>query len=113
MVGNEFGLAPTRRSVAEPVVQPQLLLAPLMPALPVVPTITESRQRRLGRLFEAAHRHSLIVFALLFLLVGTAGIQVGASYWSAHILGGLKPAATIKLPASKIAGLNITVPSSQ
>lgn len=113
MVGNEFGLASPHRPLTQPVVQPQLVLPPIVPAMPVVP-ITASRQHPLSQLFEAAHRHSLSVFALLFLLVGTAGIQVGASYWSAHILDGLKPASTtIKLPTSKIAGLNITVPASQ
>jgi lipoprotein-anchoring transpeptidase ErfK/SrfK len=58
------------------------------------------------------HRHSLAVFALLFLLIGIAGLQVGSGYWTAHVLSQVKPAPlAAKTPV--IAGLNLTVPNDQ
>ncbi|HEY5152467.1 MAG TPA: L,D-transpeptidase, partial [Candidatus Saccharimonadales bacterium] len=59
------------------------------------------------------HRYSLAVFALLFLAVGVAAIEVGGSHWSARLISSVKPAAAIKAAAPTIAGLNLTVPANQ
>jgi lipoprotein-anchoring transpeptidase ErfK/SrfK len=67
----------------------------------------------LRRLLNLAHRYSLAVFALLFLAVGVATIEVGGKYWSAHVLNSIKPAVAAKAAAPTIAGLNLTVPASQ
>ena len=65
----------------------------------------------LTRLFNFLHQYSLAVFALLFLAVGSAGVEVGGSYWSAHILSQVKPVAAIATKVPTISGLNLTVPA--
>jgi lipoprotein-anchoring transpeptidase ErfK/SrfK len=65
----------------------------------------------LTRLFNLLHHYSLAVFALLFLAVGIAGIKVGGSYWSAHIISQAKPVAAIAAKVPTISGLNLTVPA--
>ena len=57
---------------------------------------------------ELLYRHSVIAFALLFLLVGASGMQVGASYWSAHVANSTKSHVPVPV-AHSIAGLNMTV----
>ena len=59
------------------------------------------------------HSYSLAVFALLFLAVGIAAIEVGGSYWSARIINDAKPAVAIKAAAPTIAGLNMTVSANE
>jgi lipoprotein-anchoring transpeptidase ErfK/SrfK len=66
-----------------------------------------------SHLMDAAHHYSLAVFALLFLAVGIAAIEVGGNYWSAQAINSAKPAAAIKAAAPTIAGLNLTVPASE
>jgi len=65
-----------------------------------------------NRFVDAAHHYSLAVFALLFLAVGVAAIQVGGSYWSNRVLSRSQPAAVAKPIKPTIAGLNLTVPAS-
>jgi len=64
------------------------------------------------RFLQLPHRHSLIVFALLFLVVGVAGVEVGSSYWSRHVLASAQPAITERPIRPTIAGLNLTVPAT-
>lgn len=65
-------------------------------------------------LLEIMHRYSLGVFALLFLLIGIVGIQVGGAYWSEQVTTRIAKAAPVaKLPAKHIAGFNITVPAAE
>jgi lipoprotein-anchoring transpeptidase ErfK/SrfK len=66
-----------------------------------------------GRLLNFLHRHSLVTFALLFLIVGSAATQVAGSYWAAHIEAATKPVVALKSTVPTIAGLNLTVPSGQ
>jgi lipoprotein-anchoring transpeptidase ErfK/SrfK len=134
IVGNEF-VVPQPRLVpaaAMPMPASEPIAAPIVSQTVTTPVTTERdfappasasdttyAHESAGRhLFETAldvlHHYSLAVFALLFLLVGSTGIQVGSAYWAAHILNGEKAvAATIKTPVRTIAGLNLTVPVNQ
>lgn len=64
------------------------------------------------RIKDLPHRYSVAAFALLFLAVGVAGIEVGGSYWSRQILA-REPAAATKPIKPTLAGLNVTVPAAQ
>ena len=113
MIGNEFMIAPPRLQVEETSVPTvPVVAAPPAEFLPVVVAGLPDRPSPARRVFELVHRRSLIVLTLLFLLVGSAGIRVGGSYWSAHIINS-KAATTVRPAAHTIAGLNLTVPSSQ
>ncbi len=58
------------------------------------------------------HHPNLIIFALLFLAIGTGGIIVGGRYWSDRTVK--QQAAVTAIPAKPtIAGLNLTVPAYQ
>jgi lipoprotein-anchoring transpeptidase ErfK/SrfK len=99
-----------------------LATAPSTPLLPILP-LPQTRDftppdellpaplSPLARLLNFLHHYSLAVFALLFLAVGAAGITVGASYWSAHIISQAKPVAAIAAKVPTISGLNLTVPA--
>lgn len=63
------------------------------------------------RLINGLHRHSRVVFTLLFLLIAVIGIEVGGHYWSDRVIKASKPATAIKVNAPTIAGLNLTVPA--
>ncbi len=63
------------------------------------------------RLLNFLHHYSLVVFALLFLAVGSAGIIVGGNYWSARVISQTKPAVALAAKAPTISGLNLTVPA--
>lgn len=89
---------------------------PGAPALPLPgprdftpPDYSPAPTPRLERLMDALHNHSLAVFALLFLAIGLAIIDVGGNYWSARTVSALKPARAIQANAPTIAGLNLTV----
>jgi lipoprotein-anchoring transpeptidase ErfK/SrfK len=94
---------------------------PIAPALPlqaprefIPPAELASVPVRLpGRLLNFLHRHSLVTFALLFLLVGSAATQVAGNYQAARIEAAAKPALALKSTVPTIAGLNLTVPSGQ
>jgi lipoprotein-anchoring transpeptidase ErfK/SrfK len=66
-----------------------------------------------GRFMNLLHRYSLAVFALLFLAIGVAAIEVGGSYWSAKAVSAVKPAAAAKITVPTISGLNLTVPANE
>ncbi len=118
VVGNEFVLPRRQLPVVMPIVAADQLVS--LSSVPVeavahrehIPVSVEDHQETaFARLLELMHRHSLVTFALLFTLVSTTGIQVGAGYWSAHLARSTKPAAKIKVPS--ITGLNLAVPSDQ
>ncbi len=65
---------------------------------------------------ELAHRYSIGAFAILFLLVGVAAIQLGAAYRSSQIARAdeaAKTAIAAKLPKKQTAGFNISVPANE
>jgi len=123
VVGNEFVLArPHLRVVTEPDIIPPL--ERVMPIIPVeaisqqesIPVMVATPVRRVlpfRRLLNLAHRYSVASFALLFLLVGSAGIVVGGRYWSSRIDDGVKPLSAITPLTHTIAGLSLAVPNTQ
>jgi hypothetical protein len=64
------------------------------------------------QILEFFHRNSFITFALLFLLVGTSGIQVAGSYLSSRISSQIK-ATPVTAKSPTISGLNLSVPSAE
>jgi lipoprotein-anchoring transpeptidase ErfK/SrfK len=122
-VGDEFVLIQPRLQMAVPAVTPQPATAlPIAPALPFLQQpreFTPSAEtsptpiRPPVRLLNFLHRHSLVAFALLFLLVGITATEVAGSYQAAHIEAAAKPALALKTTVPAIAGLNLTVPSDQ
>ena len=125
MVGNEFRLVtPRRLAMASAAPAPAALNLPSVQIVPIAVTAqpefiavtlpaVQRRRQPLHRLLDAAHQHSLIVFAILFLAVGVAGIDVGGRYWSARVLDSIKPLASSIAVPHTIAGLNLAVPASQ
>src|ERR1700752_1928820 len=92
MVGNEFILPQPRLQVAapavtlEPVVSTSIVPVEATPQPELIPvTVITSREPVLSRFVDLLHQYSIGVFALLFLLVGAAGIQVGNRYWTAGL----------------------------
>jgi lipoprotein-anchoring transpeptidase ErfK/SrfK len=64
--------------------------------------------------FNVLHRYSLGVFAVLFLLVGSSGVQVGAAYWSAHIPAVIPVNSNIvRIPPQPTHGLSTVIFSNQ
>ena len=120
IVGNEFVLPAPRLPVSVPAVKLSLVEGGSVPVIPVeavsqmeVVPVTVARApaaSHFSQVIELVHHHSLIVFALLFLLVGASGIEVGGSYWSAQLL---KPATGLSVKKHTIAGLNLAVPASE
>lgn len=123
IIGNEFVVPQTRLRVVTPLAIPRPL--EVLPAKPVLalgqprqflPPTEVSRspvRAQLGRPLNFMHRHSLVTFALLFLLVGSAATQVTAGYWTAHIENVYKTSPALESAARPIAGLNMTVASGQ
>lgn len=122
MIGNDFVLPHVQLQAATPIPAPQPMVSftsvPVQSItqsefIPVSVATHEIVESPLSQLIDALHHYSLGTFALLFLLVGVAGIKVGSAYWSAHILNEVAPARIVKIAPSAIAGLNISVPSDQ
>jgi lipoprotein-anchoring transpeptidase ErfK/SrfK len=63
-----------------------------------------------GHLHELFHRHSLVVFTVLFLAIAGLGIEVGSHYWSARLANRTAVVPSAKAPT--IPGLNLLVPTS-
>ncbi|MGC1176914.1 MAG: L,D-transpeptidase [Candidatus Saccharimonadales bacterium] len=58
--------------------------------------------------------HTLAIFAILFLIIGIAGIKIGGRYWSAaYIAKHTKPAIALKATSHSIAGLNAAIADKQ
>ncbi len=66
-----------------------------------------------GRFTDLLHSYSLAVFALLFLAIGVAAVEVGGNYWSARVISAARPAAVAKAAVPTVAGLNLTVPANE
>jgi lipoprotein-anchoring transpeptidase ErfK/SrfK len=75
------------------------------------PTVTGPPPRH--HFLSLPRRYNIALFALLFLAVGTTGIEVGGSYWSRHVLARAQPLTPAKLIKPTITGLNLTVPAAQ
>ena len=120
-VGNEFVIPRTHLHVAvsgavsQPAAALPIAPAPLRAPREFIPPaeLASVPVRLPGRLLNFLHRHSLVTFALLFLLVGSAATQVAGNYQTARIEAAAKPALALKSTVPTIAGLNLTVPSGQ
>lgn len=115
-IGNEFVLPQPRLQVAVPAITPQpVAVLPLIPSHDFTPPseLASAPMRPPERLLNFMHSHSLVTFALLFLLVGSTASQVAGSYWAAHIEAAVRPAIALKITAPAIAGLNMTVSRGQ
>lgn len=118
MVGNEFVMPQPRLSIAVTKPATSLTSIPVQAVstqefIPVITPNDPARRAPLAQLIDILHRYSLATFALLFLLVGSTGVQVGGNYWSARTLGKSKPVVNLKTTAHSIVGLNLSVPSDQ
>jgi lipoprotein-anchoring transpeptidase ErfK/SrfK len=110
-VGNEFIVRTTRPALLSPITAPAPLPALPGPASFDVSDIGSERPPKpsfWSQLLDTLHRHSLVVFALSFLLLSAGGIEVGGAYWRAHEL-----AVKTILPAihHSGSGLNLTLPA--
>jgi lipoprotein-anchoring transpeptidase ErfK/SrfK len=125
-VGNDFVLpSHPLLEVPEPVIVPASdFVPPHVPTETTAPRefiaapqpVAHTKSRRLAivsRPLDIVHRYSLISFALLFLLVGSAGIIVGGRYWSSQILSQFKPLGSTTQLTHAIAGLSLAVPNAQ
>lgn len=60
-----------------------------------------------------AHRYWVGAFALLFLLVGVASVQLGSAYWTAHKIKPIVTSSTVHKHAVPLHGPNIAVAADQ
>lgn len=117
VVGNEFIVPVRRRHVAAAV---PIIIAPvprqeLIASEPVLHDIEIGFEKvsRAQWLLDFLHRHSVIVFALLFLVVGSSAIQVGSAYVSARYAVAAPTPNSITLPAKPMQGPNTVVETSK
>jgi hypothetical protein len=125
----KIGLAPHKsrlhvaHAAAQSVLPQMIVMTPVAPALSVAKTKKDAAESDIaapphGSFFKRAlglmHRYWLGVFALLFLLIGVLGVQVGAAYWTAHKI---KPIVASSAPAHRhvvpLHGPNISVAADQ
>jgi lipoprotein-anchoring transpeptidase ErfK/SrfK len=123
-VGNDM-IIPRSRLVEAPepamIVPEPLLATETIPiesihhqeSIPVTVTPNEKRESRFSKMLDTFHEHSVITFALLFLIVGSTGIIVGGRYWSARVLDQIKPLAVTAPLTHIIPGLSLAVPASK
>lgn len=122
-VGNDMVIPQSRLiEVTKPIIAtPEKLLAndsvivqdiPHQESIPVSVTHTH-HESTFTKLLNIAHHQSIITFALLFLVVGSAGIVVGGRYWSARIISEIKPLPATTQLSHVIAGLSLAVPSTK
>jgi lipoprotein-anchoring transpeptidase ErfK/SrfK len=121
LIGNDFVLPQAQLQVATPLPAPKPMVSftsvqvqsvPQRDFIPVSITST-SGSSVFEHALDAMHRYSLGVFALLFLIVASTGIEVGASYWSAHLLNKAEASVAIKPRSRTVAGLNQAIPRSR
>lgn len=126
IVGNDFVVTPRARQIADVAAPKRAFMPPALPMQPATLTAAPAMAAPLdftpaipqtARRFSPfhtglnyMHRYSVASFALLFLLVGSTGVQVSSRYWTAHTAAAVVPVAK---PAKTIAGLNLTVPANQ
>lgn len=115
IVGNEFIVPVRRMQVATPIsaipAPPPVLVSNRMVLEDV--EIGFEKVSRPKWLLDFAHRHSIIVFALLFLIVGSSAIQVGSAYVSAQYNIVSPATAALSLPAKPMRGPNTVVETSK
>jgi lipoprotein-anchoring transpeptidase ErfK/SrfK len=91
-----------------------IIAFPKVAVLPAAPTVDADTPGSKKRLHELVHRHSLAVFALLFLIVGASAIQVVGTYKSAHvILAANSTDHAVHVPAIPLQGPNAVVAGYQ
>jgi lipoprotein-anchoring transpeptidase ErfK/SrfK len=127
IVGNEFTL-PGRRLLVHATPDTEAVISQPLSAAATVPieavshqesvavTVTRTTARQLTLFAKAlnfVHQYSLGSFAILFLIVGSAGIAVSGRYLSAQIIAQIKPIAATAQLTHIIPGLSLAVPSSQ
>ena len=121
MVGNDFVLPRTKLQAIKPtgVGRSAVPLATLRPIIvtaadeagfDVPVTINRSAPHRF---LDLLHRYSLGAFALLFLIVGSSAVQVGAVYWSAHISLATTNSTALRIPNISKHGPNAIVATDQ
>lgn len=124
MVGNEF-LIPQPRlqlSAAAPAAATKPALSiPVVPEradypLEIVVRTPKKKTSVFGpfqHVIDFAHHYSLGTFALLFLLVGSSGIQLAASYRSAQITAAVPQNFHVTRQPQPRSGINMSVPAGQ
>jgi lipoprotein-anchoring transpeptidase ErfK/SrfK len=112
-VGNEFVVRAPRPVLAVPISAPGPVPALPGPApfdLSGIDSEQPPKASIWSQFLDALHRHSLVVFAVSFLLISAGGIEVGGSYWRAHELA-VKIAAPVVIHTGS--GLNLSLPIDQ
>jgi len=123
VVGNEFVVPQPRIRISIPVTAAESAGAGFSEPIPVnirPAAVEQSNETFADKRFPLAtqaldlmHGHSLITFAVLFLIVGSAAVKVGSGYLSEQVVSNVKPTSVASLSGHTIAGLNLTVDSSQ
>jgi hypothetical protein len=120
-VGNDFILPQAKPRKVRPVIN----AGPMPIHIPVMATQStaiidvaishnpSSRPNFFKPIIDLFHRYTLGVFAILFLIVGSSGIQVASSYLSASADEALNKSASFSLNTATISGLNKKVPTAQ
>jgi len=120
-VGNDFILPRAKPKKIEPVFPP----APVTINIPVMDSpsmaninVSVNRSengfsRPLNYAKDFFHRYTVGVFAILFLIVGSSGIQVASQYLSRSAEESLKKTSAFAINTPTIAGLNKKVPTAQ
>jgi lipoprotein-anchoring transpeptidase ErfK/SrfK len=127
IVGNDFIMPRPKLRVAKTVVNGvnplpalSMSLAPnpvIVPTPLLLPANHESGYNQkplsmLARAIDIMHRYTVAVFALLILIIGSTGIEVGYSYWNAHELASIKAISSEPVAAHTSGGLNMAVSNS-
>lgn len=120
MVGNDFMPAPKRvRRSPQP-----LLVAPAPEPMLVYPnsvqdiaqpftssdTFYSYAAAALKTARDTLRRFSFVIFAVLFLTAGIAGIKVGNGYWSAHLMANIERSSSMQPVALSISELHVITP---
>lgn len=100
-------------AAAQSVLPQMITLAPEAAAENAAPATEHTRQPILKRVLNFLHHYWIGAFALLFLVIAVAGIQVGSAYWVRH---NIKPIVTSSAPRPHtvpLRGPNMAVPAGQ
>jgi hypothetical protein len=118
IVGNEFvarrvrptaQLKPTESSrIVAPVLSPVAMGPTLTSATPLQFTATLPKLHWFSRLYETFHAHTVMAFAIVIVLLGLVSSQVLGDILAVHSV-----AATALTGTKSIAGLNLSLPTSQ
>lgn len=119
-VGNDFILPQAKIKKIEPVIAaaPTPINIPVFaaPSIASVDVAVERSAPSWKSPFDKAskffHHYTMGVFAILFLIVGSSGIQVASQYISRSTDESIKKSASYTITAPTIAGLNKKVPTT-